>query len=136
MGDLFTTPFDVLFKNFFSEHEFSSLNNRIGYPVDVFEDEKENLTIEIACAGLDREDIKVQVEKDILKVNYNKADKSEEGRKNLYRGIARGSFNLGWKIAPRFDLNKVEVSLEKGILKIFIPKAVEEVAGVREITIK
>jgi len=35
--------------------------------------------------------------------------------------LSRKSFSLGYKIAPKFDLTKVDAEMENGLLKIFIP---------------
>ena len=44
--------------------------------------------------------------------------------KNYYhRGIAKRSFNLGWKIDSKYDLSKADASFENGLLKIYIPFA-------------
>ena len=40
---------------------------------------------------------------------------------HYHSGIAKRSFNLGWKIARRFDLTKIEGSMKDGLLKLFIP---------------
>ena len=59
---------------------------------------------------------------------YNKGNsdqkKIEDEDKDLHHyhsGIAKRSFNLGWKIARRFDLTKIDGSMKDGLLKLFIP---------------
>ena len=39
----------------------------------------------------------------------------------IHKGIARRSFNLGWKIARRFAISEIEASMSDGLLKLFIP---------------
>ena len=119
------SPFDILVKNFFqSEEQFQTPNNKIiNHPVDVYEDE-DGIYFDIACTGLDKKQINVNVENDILKVSYKKDPNSEEINSASYchySGIAIRSFNLGWKIARRFDLSKIEGSMKDGLLKLFIP---------------
>lgn len=77
---------------------------------------------DIACTGLTKKQVKVDIEGDILRVSYTKKGKDEE--KDIHRyhsGIAKRNFNLGWKIARRFDLSKIEGSMKDGLLKLFIP---------------
>ena len=71
------TPFDILVKNFFEQDsQFDKVNHRaVGHPVDIWED-KEGLTLEVACVGLNKSDVDVDIEDDILKVSYNKKDGS------------------------------------------------------------
>ena len=51
-----------------------------------------------------------------------KKDKEEDKDLHIYHsGIAKRNLNLGWKIARRFDLSKIEGSMKDGLLKLFIP---------------
>ena len=128
MGTLFVerkySPLDILVKNFFNQdEEFTTPNNRIlNHPVDIYED-KTGLFFDIACTGLTKKQVKVDIEGDILRVSYTK-DKDEDEEKDIHvyhSGIAKRNFNLGWKIARRFDLSKIEGSMKDGLLKLHIP---------------
>ena len=118
----FHTPFDILVKNFFEQDsQFDKVNHRaVNHPVDIWED-KEGLTLEVACVGLNKSDVDVDIEDDILKVSYNKQEGSNESAHYHYRGVKKSSFDLGWKIARRFDLTKASANMENGLLKILIP---------------
>ena len=127
MGTIFLerthSPFDILVRNFFQqEEEFTTPNNRIlNHPVDIYED-KDGLYFDIACTGLTKKQIELKVEDDVLRVSYTKGKDEEEEDIHIYHsGIAKRSFNLGWKIARRFDLAKIEASMKDGLLKLFIP---------------
>ena len=116
------TPFDILVKNFFEQDsQFDKVNHRaVNHPVDIWED-KEGLTLEVACVGLNKSDVDVDIEDDMLKVSYSKKDGSNESAHYHYRGVKKSSFDLGWKIARRFDLTKASANMENGVLKILIP---------------
>ena len=117
------SPLDILVKNFFQkEEEFQQPNNRIiNHPLDIFEDKK-GIHFHIACTGLNKKQVNVDVEGDILKVTYKKVDKTKDDSLHFYHtGIAKRSFDLGWKIARRFDLSKIEAQMKDGLLKLFIP---------------
>ena len=116
------SPFDILVKNFFqSEEQFQTPNNKIiNHPVDIYEDE-DGIYFDIACTGLNKKQIDVNVENDILKVSYKRESTELVDKHVHYSGIAKRSFNLGWKIARRFDLAKIEASMKDGLLKLFIP---------------
>ena len=127
MGTLFLerkfSPLDILVKNFFQaeQEEFTTPTNRIiNHPVDIYED-KDGLCFDIACTGLTKKQIDINVEGDILRVSYTKGKDEEEDIHVYHSGIAKRSFNLGWKIARRFDLSKIEGSMKDGLLKLFIP---------------
>ena len=115
------SPFDILIKDFFNQDtEFRpAQQTKINHPVDIYE-ANDGLNIDIACVGLTKKDIEITVEGDILKVEYNK-DKSKNDETYVHRNIAKRSFNLGWRISRRFDLNKLNAKLENGLLHLFAP---------------
>ena len=134
-------PTDLLFKNFFEQaSEFEpSIDRKINHPVDIIYTE-DALLFEIAAVGLQKNDIDLQVEDgNCLKVSYTKP-KIESNNSDIdagtyiHRGIAKRSFDLGWKISPKFDLSKIKASMENGLLKIEIPVTPE--SRPKTITIK
>ncbi len=121
------SPFDLLFRDFFkSELDFQPATEaKISHPVDIFET-KHGLHFEVACTGLSKEDIDLNIEGDILKISYQRFEKKEyEDRIYIHQGVAKRSFNLGYKIASKFDLSKAEAMMENGLLAIRIPYAEE-----------
>ena len=120
-----TDPFDVLFKNFFNNDSFfaPALETKSSHPVDIYET-KEGLHFEIACTGLSKEDVNINIEGDILRVIYEKDGENEIDITNyIHKGIARRSFNLGYKISSRFDLQNGDAQMDNGLLLISIPFA-------------
>ena len=118
-------PTDLLFKNFFEtdSHFQSHAEIKPNYPCDLFTDD-DGLHIEIAAVGINKKDIKIETAENQIKVIYDKTDE-ENSVDYIHRGIARRSFNLGWKISPKFNLNRVKADMDKGLLSIFIPIADE-----------
>lgn len=118
-------PFDVLFKNFFNNDSFFSpaVETKISHPVDIYET-KDGLHFEIACTGLSKKDVNINIEGDILRVTYEKDGENENDVTNyIHKGIARRSFNLGYKISSRFDLQNADAQMNNGLLTISIPFA-------------
>jgi len=124
------TPFDLLVRNFLkAENNYRPVeqNLKLAHPLDVYQDTF-GLTFEIACTGIDKNDLEILIEGQTLRVNYEKKTSSEEEEETevtkkeyIYRGIAKRSFNLGWKIDPKFDLTKASPSFQNGLLEIKIP---------------
>ena len=118
------TPFDILFRNFFKADETfaPALNSKQPHPLDIYYDH-EGLYFEIACTGLTKEDILLEVEGDVLAIVYNKPEqeKPKDYSGYIYHGLSKKSFSLGYKIAPKFDLTKIAAEMENGLLKISIP---------------
>jgi len=129
-----TSPFDILFRDFFkSEEEFAPFNQiRVNHPVDIYE-AKDGLNIDIACVGLTKKDIDLTIEGDILRVEYKK-DKGSNDAEYIQRNIAKRSFNFGWRISRRFELGKLEAKLQNGLLHLYAPLA--EDSKPKSVTIK
>jgi len=125
-NETYVSPFDLLFRDFFkSELDFQpAINAKITHPVDILETE-DGLHFEIACTGLTKKDIEINVEGDILRISYNKGEDNIPEGTWIHRGIARRSFNLGYKIAPKFSLANADAEMNDGLLKITIPYADE-----------
>jgi len=116
-----TSPFDILFRDFFkSEEEFAPFNQiRVNHPVDIYE-AKDGLNIDIACVGLTKKDIDLTIEGDILRVEYKK-DPGSNDNEYIQRNIAKRAFNFGWRISRRFDLSNLEAKLQNGLLHLYAP---------------
>ena len=113
------------------------MDTKPDYPVDVFiSDEK--LCFDIACVGVDKEQVHVSIEGNTLKVVYNKqlaeSDEEEINKNYIHRGVARRSFDMGWKVSPDYNLTKLDATMKDGLLQITVPKTEE--AKSKLITIK
>lgn len=130
-------PFDVMFRDLFDSASIFGpvMDNRnisnvdINYPVDIKATEK-GLEIDIAAVGLEKKDINLKIEDgDTLHVEYAKQDREEvenEFECHIRRGIARRAFKFAWKIAPKFNLDKIEATMENGLLQLKIPISPEQ----------
>ena len=123
-------PWDVLFKDLFIRDSFflPAADIKPSYPTDIYEDDK-SVTIEVAATGLDKNDIEIEEQDGLLTISYEKKEDYNKDKCNcIQRGITRKSFNLSWKFSEKFDLKNIDAKLDKGILKIFIPKQEEKPA--------
>jgi len=116
-------PFDILVRNFFQDAStFSPLaETKVPHPVDIYTTDTE-LVFDIAATGIAKEDLEIQTQNNTLRVNYNKS-KDEDTIDYIHKGIAKRSFNLGWKIDSKFELGKAKATFENGLLSIAIPFA-------------
>ena len=114
-------PFDILVRNFFQDAgAYRPLaESKLPHPLDIYERDN-GLGIDIACTGISKEDIEILIEGNIIKVNYEKP-KAELDDEYIHKGIAKRSFNLGWKIDSKFDLGTASAEFKDGLLKIIIP---------------
>ena len=117
-------PFDIVWKNFLDVNSpFNTLDNKINYPVDIYEVEN-GLRFELAVVGLNQEDLDILVEGDTLRITHDRKT-ADEYRPYIQKGIARRSFDLAWKVAMKFDLTQLTATMDKGLLIIDIPVSAE-----------
>jgi HSP20 family protein len=127
---------DILFHNFFfpSSGFGSAATTKQPHPLNIYYDET-GLHFEVACTGLTKNDVKLDIEDDILKISYDKPEEEKELHPGtIHRGLSKKSFNLGYKISSKYDLSKSDGKLENGLLTIFIP--ITEKAKPKTIKIK
>jgi HSP20 family molecular chaperone IbpA len=65
-----------------------------------------------------------------LKISYTKpheerGDDDQMHPGMIHNGLSKKSFDLRYKIAPKFDLTQIDAALTNGLLEIFIPLAEE-----------
>ncbi len=119
-----------MFKDFFkSELDFQpAIQAKLSHPVDIYEN-PEGLHFEVACTGLTKDDVDINIEGDLLVIRYNKDNDEKCCDVNncnyIHRGIARRSFSLGYKIATKFNLPEASAEMKNGLLKISVPFAEE-----------
>ena len=120
------SPFDILFRNHFhADSTFQpAANTKQPHPLNIFYDDK-GLHFEVACTGLTKNDVILDIEGDTLKISYKKPEDEKFHEGTIHQGLSKKSFDLRYKIAPKFNLSKTDATLENGLLDIFIPLAEE-----------
>ena len=114
--------FDNFFRNAFGEDLFNEF--------DVKQKEtNESLDFYIQCTGVDIKDIDMKIEDNILTVSV---DKKEEKEYSYFSS----SFKKQISIPKYLDTTKIDANLNKGILKISIPKTEEYKNRIRKIEVK
>ena len=120
------SPFDILFRNHFhADSTFQPASNtKQSHPLNIFFND-EGLNFEVACTGLTKSDVILDIEGDTLKISYKKPEDEKFHEGTIHQGLSKKSFDLRYKIAPKFNLSKTDAALENGLLEIFIPLAEE-----------
>ena len=130
----FYNPYDLLFRNLFeSGATFTPATEaKQQYPINIFEDDL-GLTFELACTGIPKEAIEVQLEGDMITFSYDKDKTPEPERNYIHRGIAKRSFNLAYKLGTKFTPNKAIANFNDGLLIVTVPFAKEAAPKVLKI---
>ena len=102
--------------------------------VDIAETDK-NFELMVEVPGLDRNDIRLKVDDQVLIVSGERKSEDEKEGRN-FRRVERfhGAFERRFRLPKDADLDKIEAEYKDGVLTIAVPKG-EKVAG-REIQVK
>ena len=140
--DEFLTPFDRMFDQIVSR-QFPDIEKSVGvkpfqgtsYPkVNVYEhDDKIRIIAEIP--GLDKKDLKVDVEEGILVISGDKhALYNDKGAKVIRRELKQSSFKRQFVLGELLDGDNIKASFKDGLLKVDIPKV--EPAQPKKLSVK
>ena len=131
--DEFLTPFDRMFDQIINT-QFPEIEKQVGvkpfsgtaYPkVNVYEyDTKVGIIAEIP--GLDKKDLKIEVEEGILIISGEHGLFDDEGAKVLRRELKGSSFKRQFELGEQLDGEKIKASFKDGLLSIDIPKVDQE----------
>ena len=126
--DEFLTPFDKVFDHLM-EQTFPTFKEDVGvsfnkgaYPkVNVYEyDDKIGIVAEIP--GLDKKNVSVEVEEDVLIISGDKHGFDSDGGKCITRELKQSAFTRSFNLGEYLDGTKVSAKFKDGMLSISIPK--------------
>ncbi len=132
--------------------EFSTLSNRLGRlldgpredqpdflgswspAVDIF-DKGGEVVIHAELPGINKEDIDVRVENNVLTIRGKKERKEEVKEEGYFRSErAYGSFSRSFSLPSTVEVSKIAAEYKDGVLTLRLPKADE--AKPRQIEVK
>ena len=126
--DEFLTPFDKIFDQLMLK-QFPAFQEEVGvsfnqgaYPkVNVYEyDDKIGIVAEIP--GLDKKNVTVDVEEDVLIISGDKHGFDSDGGKCITRELKQSAFKRSFNLGEYLDGSKVSAIFKDGMLSISIPK--------------
>lgn len=104
-------------------------------PTFNFYEKEGRYVLKAEIPGVDKKDLTIAVENNILTVSGKKETKKEEEGANFYlQESAYGSFSRSLRIPGDIQEDKVEASFKDGVLEVAIPKA--EAPKTKKIEIK
>ena len=102
-------------------------------PYNIRRDGDYNYVIEMALAGMSKDDLEVQVADQTLTVR-SKEKKPDEGGELLHRGISYRQFSRSWTLADEVVVS--DAKMENGMLMIHLEHVVPEEKKPRTVKIK
>jgi len=127
--------FYELFTNFPSNwgRDFS---NQVGNPKVNIHETAEGFHLELIAAGRNKEDFKVNIEKDLLTISFEKKETEEnKDYKTIRKEFTLNSFRRSFSLDEKIQADAVQAKYENGILKLFLPKKEQVRQAPKEITI-
>ena len=126
--DEFLTPFDKVFDHLMAQ-QFPTFQEETGvsfnkgaYPkVNVYEyDDKIGIVAEIP--GLDKSNVSVEVEEDVLIISGDKHGFDTDGGKCITRELKQSAFTRSFNLGEYLDGKNISAKFKDGMLSISIPK--------------
>jgi HSP20 family protein len=114
--------------NLFDDDFFPVLTNRTSSmpAVNIKENEK-NFTLELAVPGMDKKDLKIDINEDVLTISSETSNETEENVDGYKRKeFSYSSFCRSFYIPENVNKDKIEASYKDGILSVELPKQEEE----------
>ncbi len=119
-------PFYV--PDIFDDKFFPVLNSRTSSmpAVNIREDDKK-FTLDLAIPGIDKKDLKIDVNEDLLTISSETKNESEENKDGYKRKeFSYTSFCRSFQIPENVKSDKIEATYKDGILTVNLPKEEEE----------
>jgi len=124
--------------NLFDDDFFPILTNRTSSmpAVNIREDEV-NYFLELAVPGIDKKDLKIDINEDVLTISSETKNEVEENKDGYKRKeFSYSSFCRSFYIPENVNRDKIEANYKYGILSVGLPKQEEEKNKVsRQVTI-
>ncbi|WP_029902105.1 Hsp20/alpha crystallin family protein [Prevotella sp. 10(H)] len=110
---------------FFLNDGFFNFADDNSLPATNVSENEKAFNIELSVPGFNKEDIKIEIEKDVLKVSAEiemKNEQKDENEKVLRREFRKSSFVRSFTLPEGIDAESISASQKDGILQITLPK--------------
>lgn len=90
--------------------------------VNILENDAE-FQIELAAPGLNKEDLQIQIEKEVISISADKKTEAEQKTGNyLKREFGYQSFKRSFNLPESVNQSGIHAKYENGVLKVVLPK--------------
>ena len=120
--------YSPLFSSIFDDDFFPVLSNRTSSmpAVNIKENEK-NYILELAVPGMDKKDLKIDINEDVLTISSESKNETEENHDGYKRKeFSYSSFCRSFYIPENVNRDKIEATYKDGILNVELPKMEED----------
>lgn len=95
--------------------------------------------LEVSAPGLNKEDFKVNLDKGLLTISYEKkaeTESNDNGYKTHRREFTAASFKRSFTVEDKINEDGIQAKYENGILKLLLPKKEEVKVAPKQIAIQ
>lgn len=117
----FSNVFDQLFNEM---PDYKSNNQAVSRPAANIKESDDGFELELAIPGLEKKDVKINLEHNVLNISSEKATQAEGNYSR--KEFAYQMFNRSFSLPKSVDVEKIKADHKNGILYISLPKKEEE----------
>ncbi|MCX6208633.1 MAG: Hsp20/alpha crystallin family protein [Bacteroidetes bacterium] len=123
--------FDDFFGSLTTQNEF----NHFAKQTNIHET-TEGYHLEMNAPGRNKEDFKINADKGLLTISYDKKETAEKSNyKTLRREFSVKSFKRSFQLDDNINVDAIQAKYDAGVLNIFLPKKDEVKVQPKEINI-
>lgn len=117
--------FSNVFDQLFNETPSYKFNNQaVSRPAANIKESDDGFEVELAIPGLEKKDVKINLEHNVLNISSEKVTQAEENYSR--KEFAYQVFNRSFSLPKSVDVEKIKADHKNGILYISLPKKEEE----------
>ena len=114
--------FSDFFDDFFNTGLTQAKNHNTIPAVNILDNEKD-YTINLAVPGMDKEDLNINVENDVLTISAEQKEEKKEEKNNFTcQEFCYSSFSRSFSLTDDVEQEKIEANYKDGILTVVLPK--------------
>ena len=123
LGEKIPSVFDDFFKPWNEWFDSGLTTRTMKVPAVNITEQKNQYLVSLAAPGLKKEDLKINVDGNMLTINSEKEESKEEKEKTFTRKEYNySSFSRCFTLPEEINQEKIEAKYEDGVLKISLPR--------------
>lgn len=123
LNDPFQSFFDDFFAGEIFQRPLAATRNSATPAANISEDEKA-FRIEVAVPGFSKEDVKIELEEDVLQISAEKKSEREVNEeKYAVREFGYTRFSRRFRLPKAVNFDAIKATASNGILRVEVPKA-------------
>src|SRR5690606_16641376 len=100
-----------------------SLNSFGRVPAANIKENDNNIEIELAIPGMKKEDLKLEINENLLRIYAEKEEKQEENNEGYFRReFSYNAFERSFRMPENINQDAISANYADGVLKVTLPK--------------